>query len=146
MQELIRAGELARALGISRYTVRDWCRRDPELAIRKNGMNYVRVRVLATKPGMDMIQALLVPHQRWVKTTDMARLAGISRKTVNNWCRSRPWFACRIGRTWYLNLTALDASPEEMDFLKKMAPRERVSARILESAGELGQNLTESGE
>lgn len=140
MKKEIKATALARALGISRRTVYDWCRRDPNLAYRKNGRDYyIRIEELAKRPGMDIVTALLLEKDgEWIKAVDLAKLAGVPRRTVANWCATRPWFARRIGRNWYLSREVLGATPAQAKFLRKWAPNARNAARIATFASELG--------
>lgn len=138
--KFIKATVLARTLGISRRTVSDWCRRDPSLAFRREGRDYyIRVEQLAKRPGMDIISALLLENDgKWMKAVDLARLAGVPRRTVAHWCATRPWFARRIGRNWYLSREVLGATPEQAEFLQKWAPSARTSAKLAVLASDLG--------
>lgn len=126
--KLIKATVLAKSLGISRRTVADWCAKDPKLAVRKGRDYWIRVDVLATRDGMDIVQALLCTNQRWVKAIDLAAWAEVPRRTVAYWCQKRSWFGRRIGRTWYVDLEALGASPEQAEALKKWAPSHKSAA------------------
>lgn len=105
---LIKAVDLAKQLGISTNTMRRMCAKDPSIAIKRKGVYYICLENLATKPGFDLVGALLLPTKRWVKAIEVARKAGISRKTVSNWCRTRQRFACRIGRIWYIDIETFD--------------------------------------
>ncbi len=115
----IRAVELAKKLGMSRYTMQDICQRDKKLAFKRNGVYYIRISELAKRPGYDLVRALMVTSSRCIKATTLAKISGISRRTVVGWCLSRPNFACRIGKTWYVDLDGLNASEEQIDAIIK---------------------------
>ncbi len=115
----IRATILAKQLGISRFTMACICRRDTKLAFKRNGIYYIRITELAKLPGFNLIDALLVPHGNWVKAIDLARLSGISRRTMTSWCKTRHNFAKRIARVWYVDLDQLDATESQIETLKQ---------------------------
>ncbi len=97
------------------------CRKDPELAYKKNGIYYIRLTVLSTRPGFDLISALMITTQTWVKAVDAAQLSGLPRRTLASWCLTRPRFANRIGRVWYVNVEALGADEDELEFLASIS-------------------------
>jgi hypothetical protein len=137
---LVKARELARSLGIPIRTMSYMCKTDPEIAIKRDGVYYVKLDKLAERPGFDLITAMLLPTQRWVRAIDVAKFAHRSRKTMNNWCRSRPRFAMRIGRIWYINLEELGASEEQIETLRKYVPNQRATIDFLSAASNMGQN------
>ncbi len=112
-----RAIDLARELGIPARTVTNWCKRDPELAFKKNYVWWIRLDRIAGRPGITLVDAYMLGSSQWIQATRLARLAGISRKTMNNWCRSRPRFAKRIGTDWYVDLDQWGADPDRIEQL-----------------------------
>lgn len=84
--------------------MRRMCAKDPTLAIKRDGVYYIALEKIADRPGFDLVAALMLPTSKWVKAVDVARKAGISRKTVSNWCRTRQRFAKRLGRIWYIDM------------------------------------------
>jgi len=114
----IRATELARQLGISRRTMSDICKNDPGLAFKRNRAYYIRLTELAKRPGFDIIDALLAPHGSWIKAVKLAKMAGIPRKTMSTWCRTRPNFAKRIWRIWYVDLEQIGANEDQIKMLR----------------------------
>ena len=126
---VVKATDFVRQHGISRYTIRDICRRDTKLAFKKkDGHYYVRLSELAKRPGFDLVGAILASHSNWIKAIDLARHAGIPRRTVANWCLSRPNFAKRIGRVYYVDLEALGASEDQIQIIKNWAPNRRTTS------------------
>lgn len=142
----VKATDLARSLKISRRTVSDWCRRDPTLAFKKGRDYYIRLERLAEKPGMDIVLAITATKQPWVKAIDLARWAEIPRRTVAYWCRTRPRFAKRIGRTWYISVEELGASPEQAETLRKWAPTHKTAANFLEFVASFTQLREQTGQ
>lgn len=138
---IVKASVLARTLGISRFTMRDLCRRDPKLAFKQGRDYYIRLEELAKRPGFDLVQALLLPHSdKWIKAVDLARMAGVPRRTVAYWCKTRPWFAKRIGRTWYVSAEVLGTTQEEAEFLEKWAPQCKTAIQLAAFVGEESKN------
>jgi hypothetical protein len=115
----IRAAMLAKKLGMPRRTMAWICKNDPELAYKKGRIYYIRVSVLATKPGFDIISALLSPHCKWIKARELARISGIPVRTMGAWCKTRPNFARRISNVWYVDLEQLGATPAQIKLLSK---------------------------
>ena len=117
--KLRKAVELARQLGISRRTMSHWCKKDPDLALMIDGVYWIKLDRLVGRHGIGPIDAYLLGAGRWIKATEAAKMSGISRKTIANWCRDRPRFAKRIGRVYYIDLDDLGASDTEMvEFLQ----------------------------
>ncbi len=110
----IKAVDLARSIGMSRFTMQDICQRDKKLAFKRNGVYYIRLSELAKRPGFDLVQALMIQSSRWVKATKLAKFSGIPRRTIAAWCLSRPNFAKRIGSIWYVDLDGLGASDDQI--------------------------------
>lgn len=115
MSRALKSIEIARQLGISPRTMSELCRKDPALAFKRKGDWYVRIEELAKRPGFDLVQALMLTSARWIKSTDLARLTGWSRRTVVRWCATRRNYAKRIGRTWYVDLSQVDAPEEKIE-------------------------------
>lgn len=120
--KLVRASELARNLGIPDRTMRQWCLTDPKLAIFISGgigggSWWVKLERLAERSNISILDAYTLSTQRWKKATELAKLSGISRKTIANWCRNRPGFAKRIGRVYYVDLEQMGANRDEIDAL-----------------------------
>lgn len=113
----IKATDLARRLGISRRTMSWICKKDTALAFKKQGVYFIRLTELAKRPGFTLISALMIPHSRWIKATDLARISGVPLQTMNTWCRNRPNFAKRISNTWYVDLELLGATDEQIEQL-----------------------------
>lgn len=61
-------------------------------------------------------------HTRWlIKAVELARVSGISRKTVCNWCENNRGFGIRLGRVWYVDLEAAGWSWERArDLFRKL--------------------------
>lgn len=142
--KVIKATELARTLGMSRFTIRDICRNDSKLAFKKGRDYWIRISELAKRPGMDIIEAVLTPNSgKWVKAVDLAKMANLPRRTVAYWCATRPHFARRIGRLWYLSTDVLGVTPEQAEFLEKWAPSQKTAIATAHFLGELGSNTVE---
>lgn len=124
--KLVRAAHLAKTLGISRHTVKRWCQVDPHVAIKIGRYWWIRLERLAARPGMDIVLAMMLPHQRWVKAVLLSEWTGIPRKTIANWCRDRQGFARRLGRIWYVDVDNLSSFAGSEDEAEKI--RERVAA------------------
>lgn len=145
--KVIKATELARTLGMSRYTMRDICRNDPKLAFKRGRDYWVRISELAKRPGMDIIEAILAPNSgKWVKAVDLAKMAGLPRRTIAYWCKNRPHFARRIGRLWYLSTDVLGVTPDQAEFLAKWAPSQQTAVRAAQFLGDLSRNAHEEDE
>lgn len=114
----IKATALAAQLGISRRTMSGICKNDPNLAFMRKRAYFIRLTELAKRPGFDIIDALLAPHGSWIKAVKLAKLAGIPRKTMSTWCRTRPNFAKRIWRTWYVDLEQMGANEDQIKMLR----------------------------
>lgn len=143
---LIKGTELARRLGLPRRTVVDWIHRDPSLAVMKDGVYWIKLEKLADKPGMDLVSALTLPDHRWIKAVDLALISGVSRRTVAYWCKTRPQFARRLGRLWYVDLELLGATEEQIDALRKWTPEKRNTIAFLEGAAEFRRRIQERPE
>lgn len=136
---LMRLRELSESLGIPVATIQKWVERDPALSILKHGgpggrSHWIKLDRLANKHGMTLIDAYMLGSTRWIKAVVLAEQAGISRKTMANWCRDRPGFAKRLGRIYYIDLEAFGADPEAVkQFIGKLR------------AGGSGQTATEEG-
>lgn len=91
-----------------------WCEKDPDLAFKKGREWWIRLDMLAGRPGITLIDAYMLGSSRWILATKIARMSGIPTKTVNNWCRSRPGFAKRIGTDWYIDLEQMGATQDEV--------------------------------
>jgi len=104
--KLIKAAQLAEALGVNRRTMSRICKATPDFASLHNGDYYIDLEELAKRPGFDLITALMLPTRKWRKAIDLAREAGIPRETMAYWCRYRPRFAIRLGRVWYIDVEA----------------------------------------
>lgn len=123
-----RMSVLCRQLDIPRKTFNDWIAAEPELAVRKAGPRgvpcwWVRLDRLAQMHGMSLIDAYLLPGSRWMRASRLAAELGISRKTMNNWCRARPGFARRIGRNYYVDLDHIGVSSSQVDALAERMRR-----------------------
>jgi hypothetical protein len=139
----VKAIELARTLGISRRTMSGWCRADPALAYKKEGVYWIRLERLAQKPGLDIVSVLTGTQNRWIKAIDLARWAGIPRETVAYWCRKRPRFAKRIGRLWYVSLDELGCTSEQAEALRKWVPDRGSIASFVEFTSRLSNEVQE---
>lgn len=126
----MRASELADLLGISKRTVRGWCQADPKLALKKDGIYWIRLVELAKRPGFDVISAFTIPSARWMKAVHLASILNCPRRTVSGWCSNRRRFAKRIGRTWYVDLESLGATDEQIEVLRTWSPSELPSKRV----------------
>ncbi len=116
MSRLVKLSVLSAQLGISRRTLSDWCLRDPSIAVRRGGKGFwIKLDKLAGKPGIDLVEAHLIGEQRWIKAVELAEMAGIPRRTIGTWCRRNANFARRLGRIWYVNLSRLDITTEELE-------------------------------
>lgn len=113
----IGAARLAKNLGISRFTVRDWCQKIPGLAYKRRNVWVIRLAKLAEMPGFDAVKVHLLTQKTWVKAVLLAEKAGMSRRTLSYWCKNSPSFAIRIGRIWYVCVDSLDATSEQNDAL-----------------------------
>lgn len=122
----IRATDLARLLGIPIRTVVGWCHRDPALGFKKGHLNYIRVEKLAEKPGMDLVKAYLLPQneQKWLTLAQLSKMTGIPRRTLAGWAKTRPTFARRLGRNWYVCLETLTDDPEQLEYLGHLSKNE----------------------
>lgn len=125
--------------------MKSWYRTKPWLFTKKSGTYYIKLDLLAKCPGIDLIDAFCLPGRRWFKAVDLAAAAGISRKTVGNWCRDRPRFAKRIGRIWYVDMESLGATEDQIDALEKWAPDRTTAIAFLRAVGDMGQSLPEEG-
>lgn len=68
--------------------------------------------------GLDLVGAYLLPHSgRWIKAVDWARRIGVDRRTVSRWCRTRPSYGRRVGRTWFVRLDHLGLDDEQREIL-----------------------------
>ncbi len=114
----IKATDLARQLGISVRSMCYICKNDPTLAFKRNRTYFIRLSELAKRPGFDLVDALLVPHGVWIKAIALAKMAGISRRTMSSWCKTRPHFAKRISNIWYVDLKQLGATDEQIEMIK----------------------------
>lgn len=129
----IKASKLAKALGISRYTVRTWCQQQPNLA-RKRGRDwYISIKELARRDGLDPVKVLTLTQEKWVKAVALAEKAEISRRTIAHWCKTRPDFALRIGRIWYIHPGELGATPDQIDIIKRWCPTRASLHKFLEA-------------
>lgn len=120
--KLIRMRDLCAQLGIPIRTFQKWAEEDPELTILIKGgrggrSHWVKLDRLVGRQGISLTEAYLLGSSRWMKAVDLAARAGISRKTVANWCRHRPGFAKRIGRIYYVDLEQFGASPDDVESL-----------------------------
>ena len=124
MSRLLSLGELARLTGIPRTTLLGIAVREPHLTTRRGRTTYFVLSKLAEKPGMGVIETLtLADGPRWVKLVDLAQISGIPRRTLATWAKTRPNFACRIGRIWYVRLETLGASPEQQKFFERWSQK-----------------------
>lgn len=108
---------IAEKLSLSDRTVRDWCMRDRSLAHKEGHTWRVNIRRLAETHGIDLVDLLLLlqnPEPGLIKAAELARRAGIPRRTVAHWCRTRPDFAIRIGVVWFVDLSRLDVTLAEI--------------------------------
>lgn len=103
----MKAIDLAKSIGISRSTMSKWCKNSQIPARKVKRVWWVRLDRLAETTGIHIVDMLMIPHKRWMKSTDLAKLTGFSRKTINNWCRTRPKLAMRLKTAWYVDLDAL---------------------------------------
>lgn len=144
---VVKAADLARNLGISRRTVADWCKKRPDLAIKRAGSYWIRLDALANSQGLDLVQAFMLAHtkQHWIKAIDIAKNSNIPRRTIAHWCKTRPHLAKRIGRNWYIAIEDLDAHPRDAQVLRKWAPKARTTAALLEYASERIEQPEASG-
>lgn len=111
--------ELAAKLGIPRRTIQLWVERDPELSVLKknesgNLSHWIVLDRFVGRHGITLIDAYTLGFSPWVKAVDVAKMAGISRKTVANWCRDRPGFAKRLGRIYYIDLSQFGATSDQV--------------------------------
>ncbi len=116
--------EFAERLGIPLRTVKRWIAEDPELSELRprpgdiGGLErWIRLDALANRPGFDLMEAYLLGIHRWIKAATLARLAGISRHTMRDWCNNRPGFAKRIGRIFYVDLQDFGADFDDVEDL-----------------------------
>lgn len=122
MRRLIKASDLSKNTGISRHTIKCWCKRDPELAVKKKGHWWLRLDRLAEKSGLDPARLFVLTQRRWIKATDFTRgKYRLPRRTVAYWCLKRPNFAIRLGRVWYVCLDEIASTYEESEALRKWA-------------------------
>lgn len=143
--KLVRASEFARDVGINRNTMKAWFKSKRHLFVKKSGHYYLKLDALAGCDGIDIVDAMTLPGQRWVRAVDLAHDAGIPRKTVANWCRARPNFAKRIGKVWYVDIASLGASPEEAEALRKWAPDRKTLITFVDHVGGMSQLAREGG-
>ena len=115
----VTCADLARTLGISRYTVRDWCQTIPNFAYKRGRQWVIRLSAVATLPGFDYVRALTHTKKRWIKAVDLAASAGYSRRTMSHWCKTRPNMAIRIGRIWYVCPEDLGGTDEQRERLEQ---------------------------
>lgn len=121
---LIKSTVLAKALGVSRFTVRDWCRKQPDMVVKKGRDNYIKLEILMGKPDVDEVELLLLLNddnaaRRYIKLVELARIARLPRRTLAYWCMHRPGFGFRCGRNWFVNLQAIGMTEEQIDDLSK---------------------------
>lgn len=118
---LVRMGELCEQLGIPRRTFNDWVNRDPDLAIEKPSRHgkvyWIKLDKLSERFGFDLVEVYGLMGTRWVRAADLAKVTGISRRTICNWCRGRPNFGKRIGRNYWVDLKQFGASDEQIEKL-----------------------------
>jgi hypothetical protein len=119
MRGTIGVTELARTLGVPTRTVRRWCATHPGFAVRRNGQYFIKIATLRRVQGVDPLLILTAESHNWVKAVDLARVAGVSRQTMARWCKTRPWFAHRVGRNWYVSMEMLGVHPDNVDLLRK---------------------------
>lgn len=126
----IEAAKLAKTLGISDRTMRDICRNDKKLAYKRDGVYWIRVAALAACPGMDEIKALLILESgKWVKVIDFARAASLPERTVRSWAATRPNFAIRLGKIWYISVEMLARNEEEAAVLGDIGKKDTLNER-----------------
>lgn len=113
--KLMRMGDLCRQLNISRRTFNGWVEADPTLGIFIKGVWWIKLDQLAQRHGISLTETFMLGSSRWVKAVDLARIAGINRRTVAHWCLTRPNFGRRIGRIWYIDLAQWATTPEELE-------------------------------
>ena len=117
--KLIKMRVLAARLGIPVRTFQDWIKLDPSLGVfikdRHNGSWWIKVEKLAGRHGIGLIDSYMLGEHRWIKAVDAAKIMGVSRHTMRNWCNTRPGFAKRIGRVFYIDLHDLGADPESVE-------------------------------
>ncbi len=119
---LIKATQLARMLGISTRSVAKWCKEDPNLAFLKGRQYYIKLDELARRPGFDLVAALTLENACWVRAVDYAAAAGRPRRNVAHLCKTKPRFAKRIGRIWYIDLVEEGLSADQIAVIKSLIP------------------------
>ena len=110
----IKATQLAKSLGLSRYTMRDICRRDTKLSFKKGRVYYIKIEELAKRPGFSLVDAILASSGRWVKAIELARAGNIPERTIRSWCAEHPHLAVQLASMWLINLDNLGASEEQI--------------------------------
>ena len=117
--KLVKMRELARRLGIHIQTFQKWVQKDPDLAVWRNdrygGSWWIKVEKFVGRQGIGLIDAYTLGDRRWIKAVDAAKIMGVSRHTMRNWCNNRPGFAKRLGRVFYIDLEDLGAAPDEVE-------------------------------
>jgi hypothetical protein len=149
MARLVKASHLSKTLGISRHTVKTWCSASPGLAIKKGRDWYIKLEKLAERPGMDMVKllTLLGSGEPWIRAVDVAAKAGIPRRTVAHWCATRREFGLRLGRIWYVNVSYLGGTTEQVEALRKWCPDRTSVIKFVEmTAGEGSKPSHDNGE
>lgn len=116
--------ELARRLGVPIRTFNKWAQDDPELTVLLRGKRtkltrWVKLERLAGRHGITLVDAYMLGSSRWIKATTLATLAGIPRRTMAYWCRTRPGFARRIAHMYYIDLEQFGASIDDVEALHK---------------------------
>lgn len=114
------AADLAKRIGLSRWGMRRWCERNPEIAYQDGRRWWVRLDRLESK-GLDLITAVTLMNRRWIKATTLAKLAGRTRFAVAVWRRRKPSMFCRIGTMWYVDIDNFTENQEYADALAKLA-------------------------
>ncbi len=119
--KLMKMRELADKLGIPISTFQKWVERDSSLGVfihdRFGGSWWIKLDKLAGRHGITLVDAYMLGSSRWIKAVVLAELTGISRRTMSHWCRTRPGFAKRIGRIYYVDLQELGASFDDVEGL-----------------------------
>jgi hypothetical protein len=117
---LVPMNTLCERLDIPTRTFRKWVAEDPALAVlRSSGGHrptfWIKLDRLAERYGLTQVDAYTLPGARWIRASRLATRLGISRFTMQNWCRDRPGFARRLGRNFYVDLDALGVSQERAE-------------------------------
>ena len=109
--------DLCEQLGIPRRTFNQWVQDRPEIAVVRNGRGGPEYWIKVEKLGLDLVDAHSLLGARWVRAAHLAKVSGISRWTIQNWCRERPGFGKRIGRSYWVDLDQLGVSEQEIERL-----------------------------